>query len=382
MPFGTNLQINDMERKEKIQNLLKKVKKIVIKVGSAVITKEDEGLDYEVVHNLVYQISNLYKAGYKLVLVSSGAIACGKAKMRYPKKPMSLTEKQALAAIGQATLIQTYEDMFKQYGIQVAQVLLTNEDFSQRERYLNAKKTLETLLKWNIIPIVNENDTVATEEIKFSDNDVLSAFVAGTISADILIILSDIDALYTADPRVNPQAERIKEVEEITPEIISMASSKPGRLGRGGMYSKILSAQMVTFMGIPMVILPGRTPFVIEKFFNAEDIGTIFFAKERKLNMRKLWIKYYIKPEGKIFIDEGAERAILENGKSLLIRGIINVEGNFSKGACVECVSLEGKPLAKGLVNFSAQELLKLKTSGEKVNKEIIHRDNLVILDE
>ncbi|PMP94780.1 MAG: glutamate 5-kinase [Thermodesulfobacterium geofontis] len=370
-----------MDRKEKIQKLLNKVKKIVLKVGSAVITKEDEGLDYQVLHNLSYEINRLIKSGYKVILVSSGAIACGRAKMKYYKKPISLTEKQALAAVGQAALIQAYEDMFQQYGIKVAQILLTNEDLSQRERYINAKKTLEMLLKWGIIPIVNENDTVTTEGIRFSDNDILSALVAGTIEADILIVLSDVDSLYKEDPRINPQAERISEVEEITPEIMSMAGKNPGRLGRGGMYSKLLSAQMVNSMGIPMVILPGRMPLVIEKFWSGNDIGTIFWAKERKLSMRKLWIKYYIKPEGKLFIDEGAEKAIIENGKSLLIGGIVSIEGNFPKDACVECVNLKGKSLAKGLTNFSAQELLKLKISEDKINKEVIHRDNLVILD-
>jgi len=178
-----------MERKEKIQKLLNKVKKVVLKVGSAVITREDEGLDYQILHNLSYEISRLCKSGCKVVLVSSGAIACGRAKLKYHKKPISLTEKQALAAVGQAALIQAYENMFQQYGIQVSQVLLTNEDLSQRERYLNAKKTLETLLNWKIIPIVNENDTVTTEGIRFSDNDILSALVAGTIEADILIVL-------------------------------------------------------------------------------------------------------------------------------------------------------------------------------------------------
>jgi glutamate 5-kinase len=370
-----------MNRKEKVQDLLKKIKKIVIKVGSAVITKEDEGLNYQVLHNLTYEISRLIKAGYKVVLVSSGAIACGRAKLNYHKKPISLTEKQALAAIGQATLIQAYENLFHQYEIFVAQILLTAEDLSLRERYLNAKKTLETLLKWKLVPIVNENDTVTTESIKFSDNDILSALVAGTIEADILLVLSDIDALYKEDPRVNPQAEKIREVEKITPEIFEMAGKKPGRLGRGGMYSKLLAAQMVTSMGIPMVILPGREPLVLEKFWSGEEIGTIFWAEERKLNMRKLWIKYYIKPEAKIYIDKGAEKALLENGKSLLIGGIVSIEGSFSKGSCVECINLEGKPIAKGLINFSSQDLINLKLSEKKVNKEVIHRDNLVLLD-
>ncbi len=370
-----------MNKKERLEKILRKTKKVVIKVGSAVITKEDEGLNYQVLHNLTYEINRLVKAGYKVVLVSSGAIACGRAKLNYYKKPISLTEKQALAAIGQAALIQAYEDLFQQYQIHVAQILLTAEDLSLRERYLNAKKTLETLLKWNIVPIVNENDTVTTESIKFSDNDILSALVSGTIEADFLIILSDIDALYEEDPRINPKAQKIREVERITSEIFSMAGSKPGRLGRGGMYSKLLAAKMVTSMGIPMVILPGREPLVLEKFWSGEEIGTIFWAEERKLNMRKLWIKYYIKPEGKIYIDEGAEEAILKRGKSLLIGGIISVEGNFPKGACVECINMKGQILAKGLVNFSSEELLKLKISQEKVNKEVIHRDNLVFLE-
>ncbi len=370
-----------MNKEEKLKKILKNTKKVVIKVGSAVVTKEDQGLNYQVLHSLTYEISRLINSGYKVVLVSSGAIACGRAKLSYYKKPISLTEKQALAAIGQAALIQAYEDLFQQYHIHVAQILLTADDLSLRQRYLNAKKTLETLLKWKIVPVVNENDTVTTEGIKFSDNDILSALVAGTIEADLLIILSDIDALYEEDPRINPDAKRIKEVERVTSEIMAMAGSKPGRLGRGGMYSKLLSAKMVTSMGIPMVILPGRTPLVLEKFWSGEDIGTIFWAEERKLNMRKFWIKYYIKPEGKLYIDEGAEEAILNRGKSLLIGGVVSIEGSFPKGACVECLNLKGKTLARGLVNFSSEELLNIKLSQKKINKEVIHRDNMVFLD-
>jgi len=370
-----------LSRKEKLVSYLKKVRKVIVKIGSAVITKEDVGLDYEVLSNICLQIAKLKKTGIKIVIVSSGAIACGRTKLNYYKNPISLTEKQALASVGQAELIQAYEDVFKKYGINVAQILLTSQDLSQRERYLNAKKTLQTLLKWEIIPIINENDTVATEEIKFGDNDILSALVAGTVEADLLIMLSDIDALYKEDPRINPSAEKIKEVEEITPEILKMAGTKPGRIGRGGMYSKLLAAQMVTSMGIPMVILPGRNFLSIEKFWNGEDIGTIFWHKEKHLNLRKYWIKYYIKPEGKIYIDKGAEKALLENGKSLLIGGIRFIEGEFSKGACVECITEENTPLAKGLINFSSHELKEILKSGKKVLKEVIHRDNLVLLD-
>lgn len=370
-----------MKRKERLKPYLDRAKKLVIKIGSAVITQEDVGLNYEVLENIVSEVVKL-KQRYKLILVSSGAIACGRVKLRYYKKPLSLSEKQALASIGQATLIQAYEEIFEKYQIKVAQVLLTSEDLSHRLRYLNAKATLQTLLKWDIIPIINENDTVATEEIKFGDNDLLSALVTGAIEADFLIILSDVDALYREDPRENPLAEKITEVEKVSPEILAMAGSKPGKLGRGGMYSKLKAAQIVTSMGIPMAILPGRVPQIIERFLEGEEeIGTVFWPQEKHLSLRKFWIKYYIKPEGKIYIDEGAERALLYNGKSLLIGGVKKVEGEFSKGACVECLNLEGKPLAKGLVNFSNQDLETLMGSKERTNKEIIHRDNLVLLD-
>lgn len=371
-----------MDRKERLEKVLKNVKRIVIKVGSAVITNQDEGLNYQVLQNLVYEISNLLKAGYQVVLVSSGAIACGRAKLKFFKKPISLSEKQALAAVGQAALIQAYEDLFQEHKIFVAQILLTAEDISLRDRYLNAKKTFETLIKWKILPIVNENDTVTTEGIKFSDNDILSALVSGVIEADFLIILSDIDALYSEDPRENPQAEKIKEVFKVDQEILKMAGKRPGVVGRGGMYSKLLAAQMATSMGIPVAILPGKEPLILERFWQGEDVGTIFWAEERKLSMRKLWIKYYIKPEGKLYLDKGAEDALLKKGKSLLLAGIQKVEGDFNRGACVECVTIEGKPIAKGLTAFSSYELKNLLNSSEKINREVIHRDNLVVLNE
>ncbi len=369
------------KRKERLLKLLKKVKKVVIKVGSAVITEEDQGLNYEVLRSLVQDIKEIFNRGCKIVLVSSGAIACGRCKLGLKKSVVSLAEKQALASIGQAALIQAYEELFQPYNIKVAQILLTSQDLSQRERYLNAKKTFQTLLKWGILPVVNENDTVATEEIKFGDNDVLSALVAGTVEADFLLVLSDVDALYDKDPRFNSDVKRIKEVEKVTEEIFVMAGNKPGRLGRGGMYSKLLAGKMVTSMGIPMAILPGRLPGVLQKFWAGEDIGTIFWAEQRKIPMRKLWIKYYIKPEGKIFVDEGAEKALLKNGKSLLIAGIYKVEGDFPRNACVECLNPQGKSIARGLINFSSEELKKLKNQTIKIDKEVIHRDNLVILD-
>ncbi|QER41247.1 glutamate 5-kinase [Thermodesulfobacterium sp. TA1] len=371
-----------MDRQTRLKKVLKKVKRIVVKVGSAVITNQDEGLNYEVLQNLVYQLQYLVNTGYKVVLVSSGAIACGRAKLKFYKKPLALCEKQALASIGQAALIQAYENLFNQYQIFVSQILLTAEDLSLRDRYLNAKKTFETLLKWGVLPIVNENDTVTTEGIRFSDNDILSALVAGTIEADLLIILSDIDGLYREDPRENPKAERVAEVFKIDETVFKMAGRKPGSLGRGGMYSKLLAAKMVNSMGIPMVILSGKEPFILEKFWQGQEIGTIFWPEERKLSMRKLWIKYYIKPEGRIYIDQGAEQALLEKGKSLLLPGIKKIEGEFPKGACVECINHEGKPIAKGLVAFSSYDLQNFLASEEKPNKEVIHRDNLIVLEE
>ncbi len=325
-----------MERRNLYLEQLKSAKILVLKIGSAVITKNDEGLDYYVLSNIGYEVQRFYKANKKVIIVSSGAIACGRSKLKIQKKPLSLSEKQALAACGQADLIKAYEEVFAQYGLKVAQVLLTSEDLSERGRYLNAKKTLQTLLYWGVIPIINENDTVATEEIRFSDNDILSALVAIALPAEALFILSDIDALYKEDPRVNPQAEKIFLVKEVTPEIKQMAGSKPGRLGRGGMYSKLVAGEMVTSAGIPMVLLPGKTPLVFEKFFSGEPVGTIFASQKKTLPTRKLWIKYYLKPEGKLFLDEGASRALLLEGRSLLIGGIQKIEGDFKKGACVE----------------------------------------------
>lgn len=370
-----------MDRVEVLKEF-EKAKILVLKIGSAVITKDDEGLNYQVLSNIAYEVQRFYKNGKKVLIVSSGAIACGRAKLKFYKKPLALNEKQALAACGQADLIHAYEEVFSQYGLKVAQILLTSEDLSVRQRYLNAKKTLQTLLNWEIIPVINENDTVSTEEIRFSDNDLLSGLVALALPAEALIILSDIDSLYKEDPRTNPQAERVPYVEEVTPEIMKMAGCKPGKLGRGGMYSKLLTAKMVTSAGIPVAILSGKTPLVLEKFYGHEDIGTVFAPKKRTLSMRKLWIKYYLKPEGRLYLDEGAVRALCLSGKSLLMGGIKKIEGDFGKGACVECLGENEKPVARGLINYSSEELRKFLENSSKPEKEIIHRDNLVLLDQ
>jgi glutamate 5-kinase len=371
----------DFDRKRFVEEVFAKSKRVVVKVGSAVLTKDDEGLNWEVLDQIAFEISRLKQAGKQVLLISSGAIACGRSKLKLFKKTLSLSEKQALAACGQADLIHAYEEVFKKYQTFVAQVLLTSQDLAERERYLNARNTLNTLLKWGVLPIINENDTVATEEIRFSDNDFLSALVAGSMQADLLIVLSDVSALFEKDPREDPSAKPIRYVEEINEEILAMAGSKPGRLGRGGMFSKLKAAQMVTSMGIPMVLLPGREKLILERFFAGEEVGTIFFPKERSLPLRKFWIKYILKPEGRITIDKGAERAILFEGKSLLLPGLKEVDGEFKKGACLLVLNEEKVPIGKGLSNFSSDELSRFLQEKEKQDKELIHRDNFVPLD-
>ncbi len=370
------------------QELLKGVKRFVIKVGSAVVTSKD-GLSKEVLNNLAAEISRFIKQGYEIALVSSGAIACGKKKLALPERPFSLPEKQALAAAGQASLIQTYEELFSLYEQPVAQVLLTREDLEERNRYINAKNTLSTLLKWKVLPIINENDTVAVEEIQFGDNDILSALVAGLIEADLLICLSEVDALYEKDPREDPFARRISVVREITPEVESMAGKRPGRFGRGGMVSKIKAAKIVNSLGIPMIIAHGKTPLILERIFSGEELGTIFLPQQRSISGKRFWILYHLKPEGRLYLDEGAVEAIVRKGKSLLPAGIKKIEGDFKKGAKVDCVDKDGKVVATGITNYSSEELQKIlgaksceieKRLGFKGKEEVIHRDNLVLL--
>ncbi len=377
------------EIRPKPQELLAKARRLVLKVGSAVITGP-QGLVPEVIENLAAEISRFMRQGYEIVLVSSGAIACGQKKLDIPKRPFSLAEKQALAAAGQAGLIEAYEKAFGEYGQPVAQILLTRSDLEDRTRYLNARNTLNTLLRWRVVPIVNENDTVAVEEIQFGDNDLLSALVVGLTGAELLICLSEVDALYERDPREDPQARPVRVVEEITSEIEAMAGKRPGEFGRGGMLSKLRAAQMVTSLGVPMVIAPGKKPLILERLFSGKELGTFFYPRKRALSPRKFWIAHR-KPEGRLFLDEGAVKALCQGRKSLLPAGIKAVEGEFPRGACVECVDPTGRPVALGLTNYSSQELRCI--AGQKScdipellgfhgKEEVIHRDNLVLLDQ
>jgi len=367
---------------------LYRAKRLVVKVGSAVIAGE-EGLLREIIESLAAEISRFIRQGYEMILVSSGAIACGRQRLGIPPRPFSLSEKQALAAAGQAGLIQAYEEAFRRYAQPVAQILLTREDLKDRTRYLNARNTLSTLLRWKVLPIINENDTVAVEEIQFGDNDFLAALVVGLVGADLLICLSEVDGLYERDPREDPTARKLTLVEKITPEIEAMAGKRPGSFGRGGMVSKIRAAKMVTYLGVPMIMAPGRTPLILEKIFSGKEIGTFFLPEGKQLSNRKFWIAHHLKPEGKLYLDKGAVEAIVKKGKSLLPAGIKGVEGDFSRGACVECLDEEGRVIALGLSNYSSEELrciagLKSCDIPEKLGfqgkEEVIHRDNLVVL--
>lgn len=363
-------------------------KRIVVKVGSGVLT-EDNGLNLKALRSISRQICQLADRGLEIILVSSGAMASGIKKIGLSKRPDEIPKRQAIAAVGQAGLIMEYEKSFARYNKKVAQILLTSDDLVNRKRYLNARNTLCTLLSWQVIPIINENDTVVVEEIKFGDNDNLAAMITLLMDADILINLTDIDGLYTGDPRKNQNAELISVVTTIKKEIEKYASNIPGPLGTGGMLSKIIAAKKVTAAGIPMLIAGGEKHDILIKLFAGKEHGTFFIPKKEKLANRKCWIAFTLKPKGTIIIDDGAAAAILKSGKSLLPSGIVRVEGEFSVGAAVE-FRREGNDeiLGTGLVNYCASDIRKImglksgkikKYLGHKSYDEVIHRDNLAI---
>ncbi|QTA91482.1 glutamate 5-kinase [Desulfonema magnum] len=366
----------------------KVVKRAIVKVGSNILTK-DNGLNLDVVSSISRQICHLIdEKGIQIVFVSSGAMAAGTKKLGLPKRPDEVPGRQAVAAVGQAGLMREYEKAFECHGKQVAQLLLTSDGLSYRKRYLNARNTLYTLLSWGVVPIINENDTVSVDEIKFGDNDNLSAMITLLMDADILINLTDIDGLYTKDPRTNPDAELIPVVSAIRKSIERLASDIPGALGTGGMSTKIKAAKKVTTAGIPMIIAKGDKPDILIKLFSGEEHGTFFVPKKEKLANRKCWIGFNLKPKGVLLIDKGAARAILNRGKSLLPSGIEAVEGDFGVGAPVEFRNGDSEILGTGLVNYSSADIRKimgLQTGeirdrlGEKPYDEVIHRDNLAV---
>jgi glutamate 5-kinase len=374
-------------RTEQRKELLKGVRRVVVKVGSAVLT-EQGSLHRPTIFRLSREIAFLQKKGFTVTLVSSGAIASGMGRLGIKKKPDTIPEKQAVAAIGQGRLIQVYEEAFDRYDLKIAQILLTRDDLTHRGRYLNARNTLTTLLNWGIIPIINENDTVAVEEIKFGDNDNLSALITHLIDGDLLIILTDLEGLYSRDPRQDPQAELIPVVEQVDGRVIRYTSLTSGEWGLGGMRTKIKAARKVTIQGTPVIIANGRREGVLQELIIGKPWGTLFLPQKQSLSRKKHWIAYTLKPRGEIILDEGARKALVEKGKSLLPSGIVAVRGRFGAGSCVGCLDGEGKRIAKGLVNYSSSDLAKikgLKTSEIekklefKQSDEVIHRDNLVV---
>lgn len=367
----------------------RKSKRIVVKVGSAVLT-HNNSMNLEAVDNIAHEISYLHGQGREVVLVSSGAVAAGRKKLAISDKhDISLEEKQALAAVGQSHLMHLYDEIFLKYNKNIAQLLITHSDLSHRKRYLNFKNTLFTLLKMGVIPIINENDTVSTEELQFGDNDTLGALVTNLIEGDMFICLTDVNGLYTGNPETDKTAKPIFTVKEITPQIEAMASHSTSLLGTGGMRSKISAASKVASGGAASIIGPGKENNIIQRIFNGEKIGTFFLPKRKKLQGKKQWIAFVLKPKGKIFLDNGAENAICSGGKSLLPSGVIGVEGDFFAGESVECIDQQNKVVATGLANYRAEEIKRLigvqsssiaHILGYKDSDEIIHRDNLVIL--
>lgn len=363
------------------------VKKILIKIGSAVLTGSD-GLDLKIIDSLVQDMCDLTRRGFSIVVVTSGAIASGKHRLGLAGPLKSMPEKQATAAIGQGRLMRVYSKAFEKNNLYVAQILLTLADLTDRQRYLNIRNTLSTLMEWHVTPIINENDTVAVDEIKFGDNDNLAAMIANVIEADLLINLTATDGLYDCNPSQSKKARLIPLIREITDAIESAATDETSLVGTGGMKSKIMAAKKVTSIGIPCIIAPGKRKKVLSEIMAGREIGTLFLPQTSRINSKKYWIAFTLRPRGRLIIDDGAKKALVDKGKSLLPSGITAVEGDFGTGDPVTCVDGEGTLLAKGLVNYSADDIrsiLGLKTSqifhalGHKDYDEVIHRDNLVI---
>lgn len=367
--------------------LFDNARRVVVKVGSGVLSYNG-GINHNVVASISRQMATLTQGGREMILVSSGAVASGVAKIGLGRRPASMPEKQAAAAIGQAGLILEYELRFAEAGLKVAQVLLTRNDLSHRTRYLNARNTLNTLLSWGVVPIINENDTVVTDEIRFGDNDNLSAMIALLLDADLLINLTDIDALYDGDPRTNPGAKRLDIVQKITPAIEASSKGSPGAVGTGGMWTKIEAAKKSTASGVPMVIASGSDPKVLTDLFDGIAHGTYFVPRADKLGSRKRWIAFTSKTFGYVTVDDGAVKALVERGKSLLPSGVLDVSGEFDVGAAVAVCDTSGNELGRGLTNFTAEEIRAIKglrsdqieaSFGCREYDEVIHRDNLVM---
>lgn len=369
--------------------MLKETHRIVIKVGSSLVTNQGKGLDHSALTDWAEQIAKLRYIGKEIVLVSSGAIAEGMQRLNWNARPHALYELQAAAAVGQMGLAQAYASCFSHHGLQTAQVLLTHEDLSNRKRYLNARSALMTLMKLKTIPIINENDTVAMDEIRFGDNDTLAALVTNLVEADVLVILTDQDGLYTSDPRKNNDAQFLSEVSAADPALLGMAGGVGSSIGSGGMLTKVIAAKRAARSGAHTIIASGNEPQVLIRMAQGESIGTRLLATIPVLAARKQWLADYLQVRGKIFLDQGAVNALAKDGKSLLPIGVTHVSGEFDRGEAVACCTPEGKEIARGLINYATEETRKImgkpSSSIESLlgyvdEPELIHRNNLALL--
>lgn len=360
----------------------------VVKIGSALLTNDGQGLDYNAISIWVEQMVELRARGIEQVLVSSGSVVEGMRRLGWRKRPIRLYELQAAAAVGQMGLVQVYESFFQRHGIHTAQILLTHEDIADRRRYLNARSTLCTLLKLGVVPVVNENDTVSTEEIRLGDNDTLAGLVSNLIAAELLVLLTDQEGLYTRDPRVHAQATLIRSGRAGDPTLNASAGTGSA-LGRGGMRTKLHAAALAARSGTTTVIASGRHEGVLTRLAAGEEIGTLLAPGQAPLAARKRWLAGQVRVRGRLKLDEGAARILRTSGKSLLSVGVREVEGNFTRGDIVSCVDPEDREVARGLVNYDASEIQTIKGQpserivellGYMDNPELIHRDNLVLI--
>ncbi|MBM96910.1 MAG: glutamate 5-kinase [Oceanospirillaceae bacterium] len=363
-------------------------KRWVVKIGSALLTNDGTGLNREGMQGWVDQMALLLEAGHEVVLVSSGSVAEGMTRLGWSTRPADLHQLQAAAAVGQMGLVQAYERAFARHQRHAAQVLLTHDDLSNRARYLNARSTLRTLMEMGVVPVVNENDTVVTDEICFGDNDTLGALVANLVEADVLVLLTDQDGLYTADPRSNPDAKLVSQAWASDASLSAMAGGG-GVLGRGGMATKVRAARLAARSGASTLIAGGRVDNVLTRLHGGEALGTWLQADAEPVAARKQWIAGHLQTRGELVLDDGAVKALREGNRSLLPIGIISASGHFQRGEVVACVDEQGILVAKGLANFSigeARQVLRLPSSrleqalGRAVEPEMIHRDNLVIV--
>lgn len=367
---------------------LSQAKLLVVKVGSSLVTAEGRGIDQNALNNWANQIAQIKQNGTDVILVSSGAIAEGVKRLGWAKRPTAINELQAAAAVGQMGIAQAYERAFSQHDLHTAQILLTHEDLSDRTRYLNARSTLKTLLAQNIVPVINENDTVTTDEIKLGDNDTLGALVTNLVDADALIILTDQRGLYDSDPRKNPQAQFIHEISAAHPDLENMAGGAGTGVGTGGMYTKVLAAKRAALSGANTVVASGREPQVLVRLQQGESLGTLFTSEFSRVNARKQWLLGHIQISGSVNVDAGAEQALLHKNGSLLPVGVVRVNGHFHRGELIAVLNENGKEIARGLANYSSAETAKLLRChaneiadklGYAFEDELIHRDNLAL---